>query len=181
MVIMNKNKFHHLLVFRRILAAVSSALICFHVGCIAISILPGTELSVPPQEGQERKRAIQLNLVAGENEAAGVNVGGYNEGAGAIVSLGVYNQVLYSGLNAGLANQSVFSLLSIGLVNESALGWLQLGLLSNHGMSFLNIAPINSGGGVQIGIINAGTSALQLGVINFCDDLVLRVFAYCWD
>ena len=148
-------------------------------GCMAISILPGAELSIPPQSSDEKERLLQLNIIAGENEFGAINLGGYNESQRAMLNVGVFNRSVFSALSAGLANQTVLSAVNVGIANQTGYSGLQVGLIFNSGWSFVNIAPVNVGGGLQIGLVNWGTSAIQLGLINFCDEWILPIVAYC--
>ncbi|GEM_PF-1323174 len=163
----------------RLLANTIVCLICLQPACMALSILPGAELSIPPQSPDEKERLLQLNIIAGENEFGALNLGGYNESQRAILNVGVFNRSVFSALSAGLANQTVLSAVNVGLANQTGYSGLQVGLIINWGWSFVNIAPVNVGGGLQIGLVNWGTSAIQLGLINFCDDWILPIIAFC--
>ena len=154
-------------------------ILLFQTGCVAVAVLPDSELSLPPQVDGERNRILQLNLLHGRNDFGLINVGAQNESYGSILSLGGRNLSALSVLNIGVVNQAIMAGLNLGLYNESAASGTQIALFMNQGFSYLNVAPINRGAGVQLGLANFSDSAIQIGLINFCGPYILPLLAYC--
>lgn len=146
--------------------------------CTALSVIEDYELSVPLQNQGERDRFLQMNLVAGSNDSALINVGGYNESGAAMLNLGAVNASMFSGFAIGLWNTSMFSGFSLGGWNHSAGALMQLGGV-NTGFAFVSAGIVNYGGGFQLGLYNSADAGIQVGLLNRCADLTLPLVNYC--